>query len=274
MHFGNPQSARQAIGGEKQKKNQMKDDDFSEIRVFKSLREAICHHPGMYLGCNLDSEAFYKVIFRVIENAVSPEGANQATQVRLTVQPNSGFSIADNGRGMPIDTYYGWIFQAFGGALQADRFDQLMQEFDQGKRIPPEIQNNPSVKIQPIIEVTLSQIFTGPATPERFSYFGYLWYDGVILNTLSHEFKVTTCAEGKQYLIAFTDGKLTQPLHLVSPSCETGTRIDFQPELSLFAGLSFDIARTNDEMRRLSAKYGDKKFTVVDETTKMEWSFN
>ena len=253
---------------------QVEQYDESELRVFKSLREAILHRPGMYLGRALDSEAFHWLLLRIMENAVSEEGANQATQVCLTVQTGSRFSIADNGRGMPVDTYYGWIFQVFGGALGADRFDQAMQEFDGGKRIPPEVQNDPGVKIQPIIEVTLSEVFTGQTTPERFRYFGHLFYEGAVLNTLSREFKATTYAKGKQYFIAFTDGKLTQPLQLVGASSEQGTLIEFQPELSLFTRLSFDVERMSRGMEELATKYQNKAFILVDEATNTRRSFN
>jgi DNA gyrase subunit B len=252
----------------------MQDYDDSEIRVFKSLREAICHRPGMYLGGSLDSEAFHRLVLGIIENAISAEAANQATHVCLTIQGDNWFSIADNGRGIPVDIDYGWIYQAFYPVRGTDRFEQLMQKFDRGQRIPPEVQNNPNVTIQPIIEVTLSRVFTGAATPERFSYFGHLYYEGAVLTALSREFKVTTYSGGNQYAIAFTHGKLTQPLKLVGSSSEVGTRVDFQPEPSLFDGLFFSMEKINGEIRRLSAKYKGKKFTIVDETSNAEWSFN
>lgn len=253
---------------------QTEQPDESELRVFKSLREAILARPGMYLGRALDYEAFYWLILRIMENAVSEEGANQATQVRLAVKAGNRFSIADNGRGMPVDTYYGWIFQVFGRALGADRFDQLMQYLDGGKIVPGEVRNHPDIKIQPIIEVTLSQLFTGQITSECFRYFGHLFCEGAILNTLSREFKATTSAKGKQYVITFTDGKLTQPLHPVGASSEKGTYIEFQPELSLFPGLAFDFEGMSDGIAELATRYQNATFTLVDETTNTSRSFN
>lgn len=228
-----------------------------------SWRAAVRQHPQMYLG--LDDwgiEALHFVINHYIEGAADDEGGNLASKINVHFEPDNWITISDNGRGMPVEPYYGWIFQAHGGHLSMEQFNQIMRETDDGKRIPPEVLGNPRVRVQPIIEVTFSWLFTGETTPDRLAYFGFPVYDGAMLNILSAELWVQTHRQGGVYEIAFKDGKLNRPLSLIGESHGAGTRVRFQPELSLYSPADLGADWLAAQILEVGQKYPDVAITV------------
>ncbi len=157
----------------------------------------------MYLGHDLNSNALTFLIGEVIVSTVGEIQRNRAASLSIKLDPKGRITLADNGRGLPVDTYYGWVYAAFGDPLDHDQFEELMQQFDQGRRVPDEILANPKIKVQSIPEVTLTQAFTGEATRERYEYFGHLYFYGAILNALCSEFCIKTCPATRCYSMCF-----------------------------------------------------------------------
>ena len=72
----------------------------SDIEVYEGL-EAVRKRPGMYIG-GVDFQALHHLVFEVLDNAIDECSAGFATKIALIVDKD-GITVADNGRGIPID---------------------------------------------------------------------------------------------------------------------------------------------------------------------------
>jgi DNA gyrase/topoisomerase IV subunit B len=235
------------------------------IYVPRTLREGIQRAPRMYLGRDLDANALTFVIGEVIVSAVGERQSNRATSLSIKLDPNGRITLADNGRGIPVDTYYGWIYAAFGDPWDHDRFKELMQQFDHGRHVPDEILANPKIKVQSILEVTLTRVFTGEATRERYEYFGHLHFDGAILNALCSEFCIKTCPATRCYSMCFAEGEATGKLELIDAPAEQGTEITFVPNLALFNTSALDYEAIKVTIEKAAITHPSVTFLLEDE---------
>ncbi len=74
-----------------------------DIRVLEGL-EAVRVRPGMYIG-STDQRGLHHLIYEVLDNAVDEAMAGYCTKVVLSIDETGLISVADNGRGIPVDTH-------------------------------------------------------------------------------------------------------------------------------------------------------------------------
>ncbi len=89
--------------------------DASSITVLEGL-EAVRKRPGMYIG-STGERGLHHLIWEIVDNGVDEALAGFATRIVLTLQPDGGVRVEDNGRGIPTDTAPGQEMPALTMAL-------------------------------------------------------------------------------------------------------------------------------------------------------------
>ena len=79
------------------------DYDASHIEVLEGL-EPVRRRPGMYIG-GTDERALHHLAAEVLDNSMDEAVAGHASRIEVTLEADGSLSIADNGRGIPIDAH-------------------------------------------------------------------------------------------------------------------------------------------------------------------------
>lgn len=75
----------------------------ADIEVLEGL-EPVRRRPGMYIG-GIDERALHHLFAEVIDNSMDEAVAGHANRIEVEYLPDGYLSVADNGRGIPIDPH-------------------------------------------------------------------------------------------------------------------------------------------------------------------------
>jgi DNA gyrase subunit B len=189
----------------------------SQIDKLEGL-EAVRKRPGMYIG-DPDVRGLHHCVFEVLDNSIDEHLAGYCDKIKITLNVDGSVSIADDGRGIPVEMH-----PKFG---------------------------------MPAVELVLTSLHAGGKFGQgAYKYSGGLHGVGAkCVNALSDWFKAEVSREGKVHSITFERGKTTKPLEVVGevdPS-HTGTTISFFPDATIFTDtIEFEFARLATRLRELA----------------------
>lgn len=167
--------------------------------------------PGMYT----DTTRPNYLAQEVIDNSVDEAIAGYASKVEVIVHSDGSMTIADNGRGMPVDVH-------------------------------------PGEKITGV-EVILARLHAGAKFSQKnYRFSGGLHGVGVsVVNALSKNLEVWVKRGGKEYHMTFKNGEKKSNLKVVGSvgKQNTGTKIRFLPDSRYFDSVKFSIPRLKHILR-------------------------
>jgi topoisomerase IV subunit B len=211
--------------------------DSSSIEVLTGL-EPVRKRPGMYT----QTERPNHLVLEVVDNSVDEAIAGHCKEIVVTLHPDGSASVADDGRGMPVDTH------------------------------PEEGVSG--------VEVILTRLHAGAkfsAKDYRFS--GGLHGVGVsVVNALSARLEVRVRRHGNEYAMAFAGGEKTAELAVAGKVGQrnTGTTIRFWPDPKYFDSTRVAVPRLKHALRAKAVLCSGLRLRFVHEADPAddeEWFF-
>ena len=202
--------------------------DANQIKVLEGL-EAVRKRPGMYIGDTYD-RGYHHLAYEVIDNSVDEAMGGFCNHIILTLHSDGSLSIEDNGRGIPTDIH-------------------------------------PTEKVSGV-EVVLTKLHAGGKfEKDVYKVSGGLHGVGVsVVNALSEWLKVEVHQKGKAYAMEFRRGDPVAPLKEIGSAEDTGTKVTFFPDHTIFTQTkNFNPETIVHRIRELAFLNAGLKFTVRDE---------
>ena len=199
-----------------------------DIEVLTGL-DPVRKRPGMYT----DTTRPNHLAQEVVDNSVDEALAGHASKIDVTLYRDGSLSVADNGRGMPVD-------------------------------IHPE-QGLPGV------EVILATLHAGGKfSNKNYQFSGGLHGVGVsVVNALSSKLEVTIRRDGRVYRMGFAGGDKVSDLAVVD-SCgqrNTGTELRFLPDPKYFDTVKYSVSRLRHVLRAKAVLCAGLTVNFTDENS-------
>ena len=170
----------------------------ASIDVLEGL-EPVRRHPGMYIG-GTDEKALHHLFAEVIDNSMDEAVAGHATWIEVRLSADGSLSVADNGRGIPVDAH-------------------------------------PKFKNKSALEVIMTTLHSGGKfDAKNYNTSGGLHGVGVsVVNALSERCEVEVARGQQLYRMVFARGAPQTKLEqLGSVMNRRGTTIRFKPDPAIF----------------------------------------
>ena len=199
--------------------------------------EPVRKRPGMYT----QTERPNHLAQEVIDNSVDEAIAGHAKQIDVILYKDQSLEVRDDGRGMPVDLH-------------------------------------PKEGI-PGVEVILTKLHAGGKfSNKNYQFSGGLHGVGVsVVNALSKHLEVWVRRDGKEYNIAFADGRKVSDLEVIGEvgKRNTGTTLKFWPDPQFFDSPKFSIPRLKHLLRAKAVLCPGLRIHFRDEASgeSSEWRY-
>ena len=202
------------------------------IQVLEGL-EAVRKRPAMYIG-DISEKGLHHLVYEVVDNSIDEAMAGHCNKIDVVINEDNSISVADNGRGIPVDFH--------------------------------EKENKSA------LEVVLTVLHAGGKfDKDSYKVSGGLHGVGVsCVNALSSYMKAEVRRNGNLYMQEYSCGKPLHEVQVVGTSTVTGTKITFKPDGSIFTTTDYQYKTLADRLRELSYLNAGITLTLTDKRTPKE----
>ena len=203
------------------------DYNAEQIHVLEGL-EAVRKRPAMYIG-STSERGLHHLVYEVIDNSIDEALAGYCSLIDVTIHEDNSITVCDNGRGIPVD---------------------IMKK-----------------EKKPAVEVIMTVLHAGG----KFGDGGYKVSGGLhgvgvtCVNALSEHMEVEVCRDGKKYGIEFKKGKTVKKLYEIGSVKETGTKVHFKPDASIFTETVYNYETLRHRIRELAFLNKGITISLTDE---------
>ncbi len=192
---------------------------------------AVRKRPAMYIG-DTGSRGYHHCVYEVVDNSIDEALAGYCSNVEVCINEDGSLSVTDDGRGIPVDMHK-----------------------TEGK---------------PAVTVVLTVLHAGGKfDSDTYKVSGGLHGVGVsCVNALSEWLEVEVKRDGFVHHQRFERGVETTELVKIGKTAETGTKVTFKPDRTIFThetGFQWDILAAR--LRELAFLNKGAKITLTEEST-------
>jgi len=209
--------------------------DASSIQVLEGL-EPVRKRPGMYIG-STDVRGLHHLIWEVIDNSIDEAMAGFCDHIEVTIHEDGSCSVADNGRGIPVEKHSQTGISA--------------------------------------VETVLTVLHAGGKFGgSGYKVSGGLHGVGVsVVNALSSRTEVTVDRDGGKFFVAFEGGAPAEPLARIGEQTSQGTLVQFWPDEKIFETLDFEFDAVKKRIRQQAYLTRGVTITLQDKRDNEEKGF-
>ena len=206
------------------------------IQVLEGI-EAVRKRPAMYIG-DTGARGYHHCVYEVVDNSIDEALAGYCSNVEICINEDGSLSVTDDGRGIPVDIH-------------------------------------PTEK-KPAVTVVLTVLHAGGKfDSDTYKVSGGLHGVGVsCVNALSEWLEVEVKRDGHIHHQRFQCGVETTELVTIGTTTETGTKVTFMPDHSIFShdgGFQWDTLTAR--LREMAFLNRGTKITLREDSTGREETF-
>ena len=205
--------------------------DAEDITVLEGL-QAVRKRPGMYIG-STGVMGLHHLVYEIVDNSVDEALAGFATEVAVTIHPDSSVTVSDNGRGIPVA--------------------------------------NMEKEGLPAVQVIHTVLHSGGKFGEGGGYKVSGGLHGVgasVVNALSERFTVEVRRDGYVWTQEYSRGVPQSDLQKgekLPAGAPTGTTTTFLPDEDIFETLGFEFITLEERLRETAFLTRGLQITLTDE---------
>ena len=207
-------------------------DDYSasSIQVLEGL-EAVRKRPAMYIG-DIGVRGLHHLVYEIVDNSIDEALAGYCNNIQVSINENGSITVIDNGRGIPVDFHE-----------------------KEGKSA---------------LEVVLTVLHAGGKfSKDSYKVSGGLHGVGMsCVNALSTAFEVEVRRDGKIYHQTYSIGAPTSEITVIGTCEDTGTKITFLPDPTIFTPTEYSYDVLSARLRELAYLNKGIKLSITDRREK------
>lgn len=203
--------------------------DASDLKVLEGL-EAVRIRPGMYIG-STGPRGLHHLVYEIVDNSVDEALAGYASHIEVTILPDNGVRVVDDGRGIPVDEVPG---EGVSGV------ETVMTKLHAGGK------------------------FGGGG----YAVSGGLHGVGIsVVNALSTHMEIEVRRQGYHWTQTYIDQHPTAPLAQGEPMGEdesTGTSVTFWADPAIFETTVYDFDTLNSRFQQMAFLNKGLRISLTD----------
>ncbi len=200
--------------------------DASDISVLEGL-EPVRRRPGMYIGTT-GPEGLHHLIWEIFDNSRDEAMGGFCNDIEVVLLPGNRIRVADNGRGIPVDTHT-------------------------------------KTKVSALETVMTTLHAGGKFGGEGYKVSGGLHGVGAsVVNALSIFCKAEVHRDGGIYMQEYSQGKKKSAVKKIGSSKLHGTIVTFEPDVEIFKDIKFDWNTVVNHIRQQAYLVKGLRILIID----------